>query len=313
MLYYFAQSPFFDPTSNNGIVFTQSQITNPEILGTRQQFEEELSKRSGLEFRVVQSHQNYGPDVGPDQGRWVIQKQRREKQAGRPDQVTPLATYFVIGDLILMAPSIGNILWGKLMDSMQKFQHFASLSSAQPLYTPALGHHYMHQASKPEDPPRAASTLPSRSGSLSPSQEDIHMTGSQDSSDSMKGIYTASNQVATDRRALVDSFQTFVRYGNEYTDDVELIGEPGNFSFKRRVLPKQQAPSNAMIQEIPTAQSRPASLQQPTQAIPDLEAASEQAKRDDSPAQQPKSRRRKSKVLTPSMSPVSTFRSPTEA
>ena len=238
MLYYFAQSPFFDSTSNNAIVFTQAQITSPETLSTRQAFEEELSKRSGLEFRVAQSHLKYGPDAPINNGRWVIRKQRREKQSGRLDKITVLATYFVIGDVVLMAPSIGNVLWGKLLDAMHNFEDFTTQVSTLPIFTPALGHHYLRQSLTAGEPSsRSGSTLPSRTGSPTPGQEDIAMPSTQESSETAKG---STNQTAADKRTLYNSLQTFMKYGNEYMDEVELVGEPGNFSFKRNDAPKSQ-------------------------------------------------------------------------
>lgn len=86
------------------------------MIGTRVAFEAELRKRAGLEFMVASSQMDFGlPDVSQSQGRWVMRKQERKKRSGAADEVTVLATYFVLGETIYMAPSVGRILWGKLV------------------------------------------------------------------------------------------------------------------------------------------------------------------------------------------------------
>lgn len=49
------------------------------------------------------------------EGRWVIRKQYRTKRRDAPDQVKLLATYFVIGESIYPATSIGHALWQKIV------------------------------------------------------------------------------------------------------------------------------------------------------------------------------------------------------
>ena len=55
VLYYFAQSQFFDQMSNNAVVFNQAQ-RNPamgHLLATRGAFENHLRGMSGVEFMVA--------------------------------------------------------------------------------------------------------------------------------------------------------------------------------------------------------------------------------------------------------------------
>lgn len=95
-------------------------------MASREAFEAELRKRSGLEFMVVSSQVDYGfLDFSMSLGRWVIRKQERKKQTGMQDQVTVLATYFVIGDTIYMAPSVGKVLWAKLVSLSVTFESSA--------------------------------------------------------------------------------------------------------------------------------------------------------------------------------------------
>ena len=283
------------------------------MVETRKNFESELNKLSGLEFRVVQSHMNYGDDVDPGEGRWVIRKQLREKKPGQPDKTMVLSTFFVIGELIVMAPSIGNVLWGKLIDSMQKFDQMVALSSEQPLFTPALGHHYFHQSSKPDDSVQIGSTIPSRAGSMSPVSEEIQITGSQDLSDGTKSSSRMSNQSILKTRAFSHAYQIFSRYGNEYMEDVELVGQPGSFGFRRQDVSKQAGPPNIAAQAMQADQAYPSQSTTPQQFeasingfTRDGQEPSEQTRTDSSPPstqQRPKPKRQKTKVLTSTTSP----------
>lgn len=123
VLYYFAKSPFFDPTSNNATVETQAMY-NPDlisILETREAFENHLEKLNGLEYRVYLGPRDFGPEKAIGQGLWVIRKQNRRiiyAQGGGAAvdaQITVLATYFVVGESIYMARSVSNILSSRLV------------------------------------------------------------------------------------------------------------------------------------------------------------------------------------------------------
>lgn len=116
VLFYFAQSPFFDPTSNNAVLFSQG-LHNPamtHLLATREAFEARLRSMSGLEFVVAQEPAETGPDAGT--GVWVIRKQtRRKRPAGEDDDVTVHAAYFVVGEHVYMAPSFADILSSRIV------------------------------------------------------------------------------------------------------------------------------------------------------------------------------------------------------
>lgn len=117
MLFYFSKSPFFDPTSNNASLETQAMY-NPDMmhfLGTRETFEAQLRTLQGLEYLVHLSPKDSGNEAQIGQGVWVIRKQNRRKRAGFNDEITVLSTYFVVGEHIYMAPSIGNILQHRMV------------------------------------------------------------------------------------------------------------------------------------------------------------------------------------------------------
>jgi len=117
VLFYFSKSPFFDPTSNNASLETQAMY-NPDMmhfLGTRETFEAQLRTLQGLEYLVHLSPKDFGNEAQIGQGVWVIRKQNRRKRAGFNDEIIILSTYFVVGEHIYMAPSVGNILQNRMV------------------------------------------------------------------------------------------------------------------------------------------------------------------------------------------------------
>lgn len=90
---------------------------NPElshIIQTREAFEGRLKTMQGLEF-IVAHDPSDGGGKAEHSGVWVIRKQHRRKKQGNEDEVATVSTYFVVGENIYMAPSVGNILSGRLV------------------------------------------------------------------------------------------------------------------------------------------------------------------------------------------------------
>ncbi|KAJ4302150.1 Mediator of RNA polymerase II transcription subunit 6 [Collariella sp. IMI 366227] len=124
VLYYFAQSPFYDKTSNNEVVFQQG-LNNPnmtQFLATRELFEGRLKTMSGLEFIVAQEPAETGPGMGT--GVWVINKQTRRKRQGEEDEIMVHATYFIVGENIYMAPSLADLISSRIVQSLGIQQSF---------------------------------------------------------------------------------------------------------------------------------------------------------------------------------------------
>ncbi|KAI4124323.1 MAG: hypothetical protein LQ347_005782 [Umbilicaria vellea] len=121
VLPYFSHSPFFDGTSNNAALTTQATY-NPNMLyliQTRDAFEGRLRTMAGLEFMVAHDPSNNGQQH-ENSGVWVIRKQNRRKRTGYEDEVTVLSSYFVIGENIYMAPSVGNVIGSRMACSFLK-------------------------------------------------------------------------------------------------------------------------------------------------------------------------------------------------
>ena len=129
MHHYFMQSPFFDQTSNNAVLRTQAQY-NPAmlyLLHSREAFEERLRDMQGVHFVVVEEPQRLRPEQGGDSGIWVLRKQDRRKGEGAKDVITVLGTYFIIGENVYQAPSVGDIIGSKLVGCHFYFRFFITL------------------------------------------------------------------------------------------------------------------------------------------------------------------------------------------
>jgi hypothetical protein len=121
VLFYFAQSPFFDRQSNNNSVFLQaiSDARFSAWLATRENFEAQLRRIAGTEYVVV--HDPIASKVRYKDGElsniWVIQKQARRKRPGQEDEVTPSSMYYIVGDAIYQAPAIAKLIGNRMVGS----------------------------------------------------------------------------------------------------------------------------------------------------------------------------------------------------
>lgn len=123
VLFYFAESPFFDRTSNNATVANQAMfnLAMRQYIETREAFEARLRTMSGIEYIVSQEPSSMAPGTGT--GVWVIRKQMRRKRDGLEDEVMPLASYYVVGDNIYMAPTLADILSFRMVNAPCPFRY----------------------------------------------------------------------------------------------------------------------------------------------------------------------------------------------
>ena len=90
-------------------------------LNTRESFEAQLQRLSGLEYVVAYDPLKMNVQIdSPTGGKefsnvWVIKKQQRAKRAGQEDLVTVLAFYYIVGDAIYQAPSVAKVMANRLV------------------------------------------------------------------------------------------------------------------------------------------------------------------------------------------------------
>lgn len=115
VLDYFAQSPFYDPTSNNAVLRMQTQYSFAAGAAFANE-SEELRRFVGIEFAVTYSEP---PDL------FIIEKRDRKS----PHEAHPVAAYYVLHNSIYQAPDLYSVLSNRLLSSL--FYMRTSLSSAR--------------------------------------------------------------------------------------------------------------------------------------------------------------------------------------
>ncbi|KAM3073475.1 Mediator of RNA polymerase II transcription subunit 6 [Clarireedia jacksonii] len=219
ILHYFAESPFYDRTSNNGILTSQA-LFNPNmfyLLATRAAFEGRLKTMSGLEFIVAQEPAEMAPGTGT--GVWVIRKQTRRKRAPEDDEIIVHSSYFVVGENIYMAPAVSDVLGSRMLAILTSLTNAISKVSELPNFSPSLGHTYL-----PPVPPRTKGIA---AGTTQVSKENTPMPDGLPA-DTKKSTASSSNNILG-HHLLEDSLNITLKYGDEYMDENPITGYPGDF------------------------------------------------------------------------------------
>ncbi|KAJ9200547.1 hypothetical protein DTO164E3_4122 [Paecilomyces variotii] len=229
ILFYFAESPFFDSTSNNASLAIQASYneTFRHFVETREAFEGRLKTMQGLEFIVSYdplqaAAQTDGTFAHEPSNIWVIRKQNRRKRPGMDDEVRVLSTYFIVGDTIYMAPSVASVVGNRLLSAVTSLTKLLNTASPLPIFSASYGHTYM--------PP-----LPKSTDAAQPQQskENTPMPDANAQSKASLAGPAMSGTTWEDTRNLMESFSLLSKYGDEYMDENPLAGEPGNFILTR--------------------------------------------------------------------------------
>ncbi|PWY83024.1 putative MED6 mediator sub complex component [Aspergillus heteromorphus CBS 117.55] len=230
ILFYFAESPFFDPTSNNASLAIQANYNEAfrHFVETREAFEGRLKTMQGLEFVV--SYDPIQAAALPD-GRfafepsnvWVIRKQSRRKRTGHEDEVEVLSTFFIVGDCIYMAPSVASVVGNRILSAVTSLTSLLKTASTLPSFTPSHGHTYLPPAPKAADASQPGSQL----------QQSKENTPMPDADAAAKAPLVGAASSIQDSRTFAESLSLFSRYGEEFMDEHPLVGEPGSFILSR--------------------------------------------------------------------------------
>lgn len=111
VMQYFHASSFFDHSSNNGQLINIIQ-SRPDVamnIQSQQAFNDYLKNMIGVEYIPVMGNEksSEGPPV------WVIRQQKRFGK--KEDEVVRMNTFFVVGENVFMAPSVGEVMANKLV------------------------------------------------------------------------------------------------------------------------------------------------------------------------------------------------------
>ncbi|KAJ6574748.1 MED6-domain-containing protein [Mycena capillaripes] len=120
---YFTTSMFYDKQSNNQVLRMQTMHTGTAIANEA----EELRRFTGVEFAVVHAEP---PSM------FIIHKRERLS----PDEVRPLAAYFIMNNRIYQSPDVYTVLSNRLLTSICSLQSSLDiLRSRRPDYIPRTG------------------------------------------------------------------------------------------------------------------------------------------------------------------------------
>ncbi|KAJ5806084.1 uncharacterized protein N7503_003686 [Penicillium pulvis] len=239
ILFYFAESPFFDPTSNNASLAIQASYNEAfrHFVETREAFEARLKTMSGLEFIVAydplqaaaQSDTRFAHEPS---NVWVIRKQNRRKRTGMDDEVSVISTYFLVGDCIYMAPSVASVVGNRILSAVTSLSRLMKTASTLPTFTPSYGHTYLPPMARATTETGAQASQQSKENTPMPDAAPPSTADTQATSRAGLGI-SNTNSSFQDTRSLAESFSLFTQYGDEFMDETPLVGEPGSFIMSR--------------------------------------------------------------------------------
>lgn len=235
---YFSESPFFDHTSNNGVLWGQAlnDQSTLALYSDRARLEQTLKSRPGVEYMIVGEPQPVEDQSnGPDSGIWVLRKQDRVKRGPREDELSTLGTYYIAGQNIYQAPAVYDVVGNHLLSAMTSLTRFMEEAAPLTNYAPSTGHSWF--------PPVPASNLKldaSRAGELSREESVAVGSSSTLQPDTSLEASTQTSAMADvrptahdprDSALLEESLRLTMAYGDEFMDENPLRGEPGNFVF----------------------------------------------------------------------------------
>ncbi|KAL2855502.1 RNA polymerase II transcription mediator complex subunit Med6 [Aspergillus pseudoustus] len=287
ILFYFAESPFFDATSNNASLAIQANYNEAfrHFVETREAFENRLKSMQGLEFVVaydpLQAATGTNAQFAHEPSNvWVIRKQMRRKRAGHEDEVVVLATFFVVGDCIYMAPSVASVVGNRILSAVTSLTSLLKTASKLPIFSPSHGHTYLPPAHKSTEMGQPTQT--SKENTPMPDADAPGKT-----QQSLEGAQVGISSTVHDMKTLAESFNLLSRYGDEFMDESPLKGEPGSF-----ILSRSGDADRGSKQQAPTTTSIPVRVATPQTKVDTAGRASEKGA---GAAEEPKLRKKKSK------------------
>ncbi|EEP78207.1 conserved hypothetical protein [Uncinocarpus reesii 1704] len=257
ILFYFAESPFFDPTSNNASLALQAMHNENfrPFIETREAFEGRLKTMQGLEFIVARdpllevAAANTAAVARGEQPKeasnvWVIRKQMRRRGIGGQDDVQILATYFVVGDSVFMAPSVWSVVGRRMLSTVTSLTKVLSTASPLLTFSPSYGTATAHTSQKSLEPSQPGQQSTQQSKETTPLPDLQQTPGDKTAS---KSSFTSTSTSAAlnasalqDARNFAETLNLLARYGDEYIDETPLVGEPGSFIFTKTAAPAQE-------------------------------------------------------------------------
>ncbi|KAI8995397.1 MED6 mediator sub complex component-domain-containing protein [Trametes punicea] len=151
---YFTTSMFYDKQSNNQVLRMQTMHTGVPLVNEA----EELKRFTGIEFALVHAEP---PSL------FIVHKRERLS----PDEVRPLAVYFILNNRIYQSPDVYTLISNRLLTSLHSLQKsLDTLRSHRPAYTPRTG--FVWPIAEPSSTDSASSKKRAADGEAPPAAED---------------------------------------------------------------------------------------------------------------------------------------------
>ena len=280
--HYFKDSPFFDWTTKNGLELEQAgkNIEGWRLTHNRKDFEAALARRIGTEYMIVEGEgMQFDKEGRPVKGGvWVIRKQERTK-----DSLETLGTYFIVGENVYQAPSVGDILGTRLLSASTALSKCFSQASTLPRWSPTTGHTYPTTAAASKNAATSASSGTTPAASTPSFEREPSLAAESNglpANSSGPGGVASSSKAGASADAfanmlLRDSMQKSFTYGDDpFTDENPLQGEPGNLSFATSTAAAKKRKADA---EAVATKAREDALQAAAAAVAASTAAAEAA------------------------------------
>ncbi|KAK0362071.1 Mediator of RNA polymerase II transcription subunit 6 [Friedmanniomyces endolithicus] len=267
---YFSETPFFDWSTKNGLIFTHAQTNIPayELVHNRKELEATLKKSPGVEYVISHGSQLVpnGPGVveGQQSHVWVLRKQERlnEQPPGLSASANPYpltetrGSYYIVNESVYQAPSVADVVGNRLLSAVVALEKMFEKAATLPSFAPTTGHTYLPSAKERKNTSGSvaastqASPTRSRSASLAPETTQSLRSGSLGAPADITSAAGASANIPEDllaTRLLADSLRQTSVYSDDYTDENPLLGEPGNlkFTFSTAAIKKRRAEDEA--------------------------------------------------------------------
>ncbi|PVH99401.1 hypothetical protein DM02DRAFT_435026 [Periconia macrospinosa] len=224
ILWYFMNSPFYDPASNNSALFNQlrNDPNGMAIMQDRRALEERLRTGFPTGISYVVASEPSTPEEP-----WVIQRQFIAVKGG-PVQVQ--GTYYTAGMKILMAPSLLDILRSRMLSVSTHMAEVFETSKELSHFAPATNHSYLPATYDTTGKAATASRIGSRIGSptLAATDPDAAPSQSQSQPPSQQPSGTAFSDAL-----FMSSMHLTSSYYHEFMDENPLTGEPGAFVYNK--------------------------------------------------------------------------------
>ncbi|TGZ81113.1 hypothetical protein EX30DRAFT_348983 [Ascodesmis nigricans] len=222
IMQYFHSSPFFDATSNNGMLI--GQLTNNAAMAaqitSQEAFDAKLREMKGEEFVCVGGSEETGV--------WIVRKQRRWGK-GEGD-VVRLGTYYVAGTgNVYQAPSVGDVVSNRLLNISSKLRKSLSIASSTLSTAPAVSSSQPAPASSSFNTTTTTTPLPaSQQPASTPASTAPGTTAGGSSVPQMKVSQSRAQQ---DLHLMRSALRMSLQFGGEYMDGPPTIvggqSEPG--------------------------------------------------------------------------------------